>query len=109
MPYNAAFGIDKNLWDTMSQDTQVQVDRLVAMRKSLAGVKLLLGMQPDMDEQQAQAADVTVLRVVDGKVVLGVFDVPAIDSVITAGPKGAYALLLTAPYAPAPCLRNTCA
>ena len=104
MPYNADFGIDKDMWDVMSQDAQVQAGRLVAMRKSLAGVKLLLCMQPDMDEQQAKAAGITVLRVVDGKVVLGVFDVPAIDSNITVAPKGVYALLLTAPYTPAPYL-----
>jgi hypothetical protein len=72
----------------MSQDAQEQTGRLVAMRKSLAGVKVLMDMKPDMDEKQAEAAGVTVLHAVDGKVLLGVFDVAAVDSKITAGPKG---------------------
>lgn len=115
MPYNANFGIDKDVWDVMSQVAQVQASRLITMRKSLKRVKLLLGMQPHLNEQQANAVDITALRVVDGKVVLGVFDVPAIDSTITTGPKGVYALLVSAhcwcprPARPRPSCCNACA
>ena len=91
MPFNADLGINRGVWEGMSQDTQAQVGRLVSMRKALSAVATLKDMPTSMTVKEAKANGVTVLLAADGKVELGIFNVPAIaNSICATIPKGVY-------------------
>lgn len=89
MPFSPALGIDKDLWEVTSEDAQAQVLRVVNIRRHFAGVAMLHDMRTNMTAEGAERNGVSVLHAADGKVLLGVFDVPAVDHSITGAPKGA--------------------
>jgi len=88
-PFPSGFkvGFDAALWSSMSQETQQRVKVLLQDQAALAAVKVFSQMRSDMGVEEAEALDITVVHSSEGKVELGVFDVPAVT--VTMPPKGA--------------------
>jgi hypothetical protein len=88
-PGAARVRVDETVWYSMSEAVQKRVLVLIETREQLAQTKALLDMRSDLDVETAKKLGITVIKVSkDGKVELGVFQVPAVLDIFSSTPKG---------------------
>lgn len=89
-PFPSGFKVDfgAEVWASMSQETQERVQVLLQDQAALAAVKVFSQMRSDMGVEEAEALGITVVHSREGKVELGVFDVPVVTGTIQKLPKG---------------------
>ena len=90
-PFPSGFKVDfdAEVWASMSQETQQRVTVLLQDQAAVAAVKVFSQMRSDMGVDEAEALGITVVHSREGKVELGVFDVPVVTGTIQKLPKGA--------------------
>ena len=89
-PFPSGFKVDfdAEVWASMSQETQQRVTVLLQDQAAVAAVKVFSQMRSDMGVEEAEALGITVVHSREGKVELGVFDVPVVTGTIQKLPKG---------------------
>ncbi len=75
----------------MCENVQERILLLISFRRQFAQVKALCNMRASITEEVATDLGIEVLHAADGKVLLGVFNVPALDGIIESVPKGSFA------------------
>jgi hypothetical protein len=87
-PGAAEVGCSSLTWSSICPELQQRVMHLLDAHRQLLKVKALSNMRDDIDLNQAAELGIQVLRAEGDKVLLGVFDVPAIQPYLTIAPKG---------------------
>ncbi len=90
-PGEREVGFEEKAWLDMCSEVQERILLLISSRRQFAQVKALCNMRASMSEAVATDLGIEVLHAADGEVLLGVFNVPALDGIIDSAPKGAFA------------------
>ena len=90
LPYPVNAGFSQGVWAAMCLEVQQRVLDLRQAESKLAAIKALSNMRADLEEKDAAKFGIKVLHARDGKVQLGVFDVPDVDTFLGSPPKGAW-------------------
>jgi hypothetical protein len=91
LPYPGAtkVGFNEEVWNTMCLEVQERVLKLLQAESQLTAVKALSNMRGDIDQKDAAKFGIKVLLARGRKILLGVFDVPALENVVDLNaPKG---------------------
>ena len=89
LPYPVNAGFSQGVWAAMCLEVQQRVLDLRQAESKLAAIKALSNMRAGLEEKDAAKFGIEVLFARDGKVQLGVFDVPDVDTFLGYPPKGA--------------------
>ena len=98
LPYPGASnpGFSEQLWIAMCHEVQQNVLKCLQAKASLSAVKALSNMRAGIKEADAAKFGIKVLLARDGKILLGLFDVPELNNIVdVSAPKGTVFSTLT--------------